>query len=66
MAAAELRINATPLEGFDSRTLDTELGLREKRFTAIVLLALGCREDSDFLVKAPKSRMPVRRHFTFL
>jgi nitroreductase / dihydropteridine reductase len=30
MAAEELGINAIPLEGFDSRSLDAELGLREK------------------------------------
>lgn len=66
MAAEELGINASPIEGFNSRTLDAELGLREKGFTATVLLALGYRDGSDFYAKTPKSRLPMERHFTFL
>jgi nitroreductase/dihydropteridine reductase len=66
MAAAELGINVIPLEGFNSRTLDAELGLREQGLTATVLLALGYRDESDFYVKTPKSRLPMERHFTFL
>jgi nitroreductase / dihydropteridine reductase len=66
MAAEEMGINAIPLEGFDSRVLDAELGLREHGFTASVLLALGYRAESDFYSKTPKSRLPMERHFTFL
>lgn len=66
MAADEMGINAIPLEGFDSRSLDAELGLRERGFTASVLLALGYRAESDFYLKTPKSRLPMERHFTFL
>ena len=66
MAAEEMGINAIPLEGFDSRALDAELGLRERGFTATVLLALGYRAESDFYLKTPKSRLPMGRHFTFL
>jgi nitroreductase/dihydropteridine reductase len=66
MAAEELGVNASPLEGFNSRTLDNELGLREKGFTATVLLVLGYRDESDFYAKTPKSRLSMDRHFTFL
>jgi nitroreductase/dihydropteridine reductase len=67
MAAATLGIDAAPLEGFNSRTIDEELGLREKGLTTTVLLALGYRdEDADFYFKTPKSRLPMTRHFTFL
>lgn len=67
MAAEELGINAGPLEGFNSRTVDAELGLREQGFTATVLLALGYRDnEADFYAKTPKSRLPMERHFTFL
>jgi nitroreductase/dihydropteridine reductase len=66
MAAEELGINASPLEGFNSRTLDAELGLRKKGFTVTVLLALGYRHEADFYAKTPKSRLPMERHFTFL
>jgi nitroreductase/dihydropteridine reductase len=67
MAAANLGIDAAPLEGFNSRTIDEELGLREKGLTTTVLLALGYRDEiSDFYAKTPKSRLPMTRHFTFL
>ena len=67
MAAAALGIDAAPLEGFNSRTIDAELGLREKGFTTTVLLALGYRDEkSDFYVETPKSRLPMTRHFSFL
>jgi nitroreductase/dihydropteridine reductase len=67
MAAASLGIDAAPLEGFNSRSIDEELGLREKGLTTTVLLALGYRDDvSDFYAKTPKSRLPMTRHFTFL
>lgn len=66
MAAEELGINAIPLEGFDSRLLDAELGLREKGLTTTLLLALGYRAETDFYLKTPKSRLPMERHFTFL
>ena len=66
MAAVELGFNASPLEGFNSRTLDAELELREKGLTATVLLVLGYRDESDFYVNTPKSRLPMARHFTFL
>lgn len=66
MAAAELGISAAPLEGFDSRLLDAELGLREKGLTTSAILTLGYRSDSDFYAKTPKSRLPMERHFTFL
>jgi nitroreductase/dihydropteridine reductase len=66
MAAEELGINASPLEGFNSRILDAELGLRQKGFTATVLLVLGYRDEADFYARTPKSRLPMDRHFTFL
>jgi nitroreductase / dihydropteridine reductase len=67
MAAASLGIDAAPLEGFNSRTVDAELGLREKGLTTTVMLALGYRDEtSDFYAKTPKSRLPMTRHFTFL
>jgi hypothetical protein len=66
VAAAELRINAAPFEGCSSRTLGAELGLRETGFTVTVPLALDYRGRSDFFAKAPKSRLPTKRHFTFL
>jgi nitroreductase/dihydropteridine reductase len=66
MAATELRINVTPLEDLNSRALDTEPALKEKGFTATALIALGYRNSPDLFAQAPGSRLPMKRHFTFL
>lgn len=59
LGAAALEIDATPIEGFDARILNEELGLREKGLTSVVLAALGYRSPEDFNAKLPKSRLPV-------
>lgn len=56
--AALLGLDATPMEGFDFRLLDEELGLRAQGFTSVVLVSLGYRSDTDFNAKLPKSRLP--------
>jgi nitroreductase/dihydropteridine reductase len=58
LGAATLGIDATPIEGFDSRILNEELGLREKELTSVVIAALGYRSAEDFNAKLPKSRLP--------
>jgi nitroreductase/dihydropteridine reductase len=62
--AAELKLDAAPLEGFDSATLDRELGLREQGFVSNVLVCLGYHGESDFNVKLNKSRFPAEALFT--
>lgn len=59
LGAATLGIDATPIEGFDPRILNEELGLREKGLTSVVLAALGYRSAEDFNAKLPKSRLPM-------
>ena len=66
LGAAMLGIDATPMEGFDQRTLDQALGLREKGFTSVVLVSLGYRSDEDFNAALPKSRLPREEIFTFI
>jgi len=67
LGAATLGIDATPMEGFDARALDLELGLRERGLTSVVLVALGYRSDeNDFNAKLPKSRLPREQVFTFV
>lgn len=58
LGAAALEIDATPIEGFDPRVLNEELGLRDKGMTSVVLAALGYRSGEDFNAKLPKSRFP--------
>ncbi|WP_315708132.1 oxygen-insensitive NAD(P)H nitroreductase [Brenneria uluponensis] len=66
LGAAVLGIDATPMEGFDQRTLDIELGLREQGLTSVVLVSLGVKSDKDFNALLPKSRLPREQIFTFI
>ena len=61
LGAAALEIDATPIEGFDARVLNEELGLCEQGMTSVVLAALGYRSAEDFNAKLPKSRFPAER-----
>ena len=58
LGAAALEIDATPIEGFDMRILNEELGLHEQGLTSVVIAALGYRSAEDFNAKLPKSRFP--------
>ncbi|MBU0688076.1 MAG: oxygen-insensitive NAD(P)H nitroreductase [Gammaproteobacteria bacterium] len=61
LGAAALEIDATPIEGFDMRILNEELGLREQGLTSVVLATLGYRSVEDFNAKLPKSRFPMEQ-----
>ncbi len=58
LGAATLGIDACPIEGFDSAVLNQELNLREKGFTASLIVALGRHAENDYNKKLPKSRWP--------
>ena len=56
-AAAEERVDATPMEGFNNAALDELLGLTEKGLKSLTLLPLGYRDtENDWLVNLPKVR----------
>lgn len=56
-AAAEERVDATPMEGFNNAALDELLGLKEKGLRSVTLLPLGYRDtENDWLAKFPKVR----------
>ncbi|MBK5242982.1 oxygen-insensitive NAD(P)H nitroreductase [Clostridium sp.] len=57
LGVAALGIDAVPMEGFDAKVLDEELGLRKKGYTAIAIVGLGYRSDKDFNAELPKSRL---------
>lgn len=58
-AAAEQRVDATPMEGFDKVKLDEFLGLKEQGLNSVVILPLGYRtDDGDWLVNLKKVRTP--------
>jgi nitroreductase / dihydropteridine reductase len=57
LASAELKIDSTPMEGFNKEELDQALGLPERGLKSVVLLALGYRdEEKDWLLKMKKVR----------
>jgi len=57
IAAAELKVDSTPMEGFDPVKVDEILGLKEKGLRSVLLLPLGYRADEgDWLVKLQKIR----------
>ncbi|BDM23557.1 oxygen-insensitive NAD(P)H nitroreductase [Pseudomonas sp. NPDC089428] len=66
LGAAAHGLDATPIEGFDSKVLDAELGLREQGYSSVVVLSLGYRSEADFNAGLNKSRLPASTVFTFL
>lgn len=57
LAAAEQKVDATPMEGFDPAAVDEILDLSARGLRSVVLLPLGYRdEQGDWLLKMPKSR----------
>lgn len=66
-AAAELKVDATPMEGFDNAILDELLGLKEKGLRSVTLLPLGYRdEENDWLAPLKKVRFPVEKMVTVI
>lgn len=65
IAAAEEKVDATPMEGFDPRALDEILNLKERGLRSVVILPLGYRADEgDWLVSLKKVRRDVDKFVT--
>ncbi|WP_209403766.1 NAD(P)H-dependent oxidoreductase [Pseudozobellia sp. WGM2] len=63
-AAAEQKVDATPMEGFDPNALDELLNLKEKGLESSALLALGYRDaENDWLANMKKVRKPKNELF---
>lgn len=57
VAAAELQIDSTPMEGFDPEAVDAILGLGERGLRSVVLMPLGYRDSGgDWLLPMTKVR----------
>ena len=64
-AAAEQKIDATPMEGFDNARMDETLGLDKMGLKSVAILPLGYRDESvDWLVNLKKVRTPKERFVT--
>ena len=63
-AAAELKIDTTPMEGFVPTKLDELLGLEAKGLHSVLMLAIGERDEAnDYMVNAAKVRTPSNELF---
>ena len=66
-AAAEAKVDSTPMEGFNPAQYDEILGLKEKGLKSVVILALGHRDaPNDYMVNLPKVRRDSDLLFTTL
>ena len=65
--AAELKIDSTPIGGFDPQLVDELLGLREKGLRSVSLLYLGYADpERDWLGQMKKVRNPMEEFATFI
>ncbi|UII20613.1 NAD(P)H-dependent oxidoreductase [Fulvivirga ligni] len=64
VAAAEEKVDATPMEGFNNAGLDELLGLDKIGLKSVTLMPLGYRdEENDWLASLPKVRKPAEELF---
>ena len=54
--AADLKIDATPMEGFDVTQYEDMLGLKEQGLIPVVITAVGYRSSTDVYSTMPKVR----------
>jgi nitroreductase/dihydropteridine reductase len=65
IAAAELKVDATPIEGFNAANIDEVLDLKEKGLHSTVILALGYRDsEKDYMAATKKVRLPIDEMIT--
>ncbi len=65
-AAADLKIDATPMEGFDRDAVNTILGLPKKGLSATLIIPLGYRHENDVNQHYKKVRKPNEELFITL
>lgn len=63
IACAEMKIDATPMEGFDGEKYSEILGLKEKGLFVSVVLAVGYRHAEDGAAEQPKVRKSMETLF---
>ena len=57
-AAAEQKVDACPMEGFDAAQFDEILGLKEKELKSVVIMPIGFRAEDDATAHYAKVRKP--------
>ncbi len=65
VAAAEQKVDSTPMEGFNNAEVDGILGLADKGLKSAIILPLGYRDETkDWLVNMKKVRTPKEEFIT--
>ena len=62
-AAAQMRIDACPMEGFDAEHVDRDLDLLERNLTTVALCPVGFRAADDPLAAQKKVRLSKEQFF---
>lgn len=62
-ACAELQIDSTPMEGFESDQYNEQLNLNSRGLNACAVLAIGYRHKDDEAQNANKVRKPITKLF---
>lgn len=65
-ACAELKIDSTPIEGFDPEAINEHLNLHSQGLNACVMLAVGYRSPEDVAQDAKKTRKTMEDLFLVL
>ncbi len=65
-AAADLKIDTCPMEGFDNAQFNEILGLKEKGLNAAVLVAIGYRSQADETQHYKKVRKNKKNLITYI
>jgi len=66
-AAAELKVDASPMEGFHNDQMDEVLGLTAKGLKSVTILALGERDhENDWLAPMKKVRFSLESILTVI
>jgi nitroreductase / dihydropteridine reductase len=65
-AAAEQKVDACPMEGFDAVQFDSILGLTAKGLKTVVIMPIGFRADSDATSHYAKVRKTTEELFDFV
>lgn len=66
MAAAQLGIDAVPMEGIDKAGISSAFALEEQGLLPVAMMCFGYASDQDFNAALPKSRLPASELFTTL
>ena len=66
VACSELKIDSTPMEGFEPDDYEKILGLKEKGLKASVVLAIGYRSDEDASQHGKKIRKSIDSIFEII